>query len=278
VGIWVYCTVKGSCGTGRRVAYLARRIFSAIAAAIVFAAFLRLLKLDAASQASALNYLLRHRVRIVHELAAVHLAGVLWVGPGTSIGLLDALNGRSAVHSSRLSHVGIHGVFRSSSHVRPGHALWHATMWTQSPRLLMLGGVGVMLLAALHLLARDNIDEEVEHVGLLQRGGNVGTLKSPTLVFLGVDPGTHGELDNEDVAALGEEDRGFGRDHLYLGIRFHDLLDASKRQLVHFVVVVLGLQLGDLILPVDIENITGLAGQALGDLEESEVDPSKCIA
>ena len=48
-------------------------------------------------------------------------------------------------------------------------------------------------------------------------------------------------LGDEDVAALGEQYWGFGGDHLDLGVRFHDLLDARKRQLVHFVVVVLSL-------------------------------------
>ncbi len=51
-------------------------------------------------------------------------------------------------------------------------------------------------------LARDDVDEEVEHVGLGQRRGNVGALEGPPFVLLCVDPGPHGELGDEDIAAL----------------------------------------------------------------------------
>lgn len=59
-------------------------------------------------------------------------------------------------------------------------------------------------------LAGNDIDEEVKHVGLGKGGGNIGALEGAALVLLSMNPGTHGELSDEDVAALGEENGGFG--------------------------------------------------------------------
>lgn len=100
------------------------------------------------------------------------------------------------------------------------------------------------------LLAGDDVDEEVEHVGFGERGGDIATLKCAALVLLGVDPGTHRQLRDEDVAAFGEEDRRFSRDHLHFRVCLHHFLDAGQRQLVQFVVVRFGFEVGDDVLPV----------------------------
>ena len=79
--------------------------------------------------------------------------------------------------------------------------------------LLLLAGSGGTFSARATpggVLAGHDVDEEVEHVGLGQGGGDVGALQRAALVLLGVDPGAHGELGDEDVAALGEEDGCFG--------------------------------------------------------------------
>lgn len=77
------------------------------------------------------------------------------------------------------------------------------------------------------LLAGDNVDEEIKHIRLGQGGRDIGALQGAPLVFFGVDPCAHGQLGDEDVAALGEEDGRLGRDHLHLRVGLHDFLDAS---------------------------------------------------
>lgn len=63
-------------------------------------------------------------------------------------------------------------------------------------------------------------------------------------------PGAHGELRDEDVAALGEQDGRLGRDHLNLWVRLHDLLDTGKGELMQLVVVGVRLEVVDYLLPV----------------------------
>ena len=74
-----------------------------------------------------------------------------------------------------------------------------------------------------------------------------------------MDPGAHGELGDEDIAAFGEEDGRFGRDHLHFRIGLHHLLDAGQRQVVLLIVVVGSFDLGDLLLPVGVENVAVVA-------------------
>ena len=100
------------------------------------------------------------------------------------------------------------------------------------------------------LLPRHYVDEEVEHVRLGEGSSNITALKCPSFVVLGVDPGTHGQLGDEDVATFGKEDGRFCRDHLDLGIRLHDLLDTSQWKLVDLEIMLLGLEVVDGLLPV----------------------------
>lgn len=109
----------------------------------------------------------------------------------------------------------------------------------------------------------NDVDEEVEHIGFCKGGGDVGALEGAALVLLGVDPGAHGKLCDEDVAALGEQDGRFGADHFDVWIGFHDLLDAGQRKVVHLVVMRLVFQLLDGLLPVCGENVTILTAQTL---------------
>ena len=78
------------------------------------------------------------------------------------------------------------------------------------------------------LLARDDVDKEVEHVRLGEGSSNVASLECTSFVVFCMDPGAHCEFRDEDVATFGEENGSFCRDHLDFGVRLHDLLDASK--------------------------------------------------
>ncbi|KAK9113434.1 hypothetical protein Syun_020231 [Stephania yunnanensis] len=84
----------------------------------------------------------------------------------------------------------------------------------------------------LDVVAGDDVDEEVEDVGAGDGGGDVVLLEGAALVLLGVEPGSDGEFEDEELACLGEEDGGFGGDHADVFIGFHDLLDAGEGELV----------------------------------------------
>ena len=58
--------------------------------------------------------------------------------------------------------------------------------------------------------SRNNVNEEVIHIGLGEGCSDIGPLKCTALVILGVDPRSHGQLGDEDIAALGKQDRSFG--------------------------------------------------------------------
>lgn len=81
-----------------------------------------------------------------------------------------------------------------------------------------------------------------------------------------MNPCTHGQFGDEDVAAFGKQDWSLGRYHLHLRIRFHYFFDAGQRQLVDLVVMSFGLQVGYGLLPISGKNIPILAVQALVDV------------
>lgn len=116
------------------------------------------------------------------------------------------------------------------------------------------------------LFAGDNVDQEVEHVGLGESGGDVGALEGSALILFGVDPGAHGQLSDEDITTLGEEDGGLGGDHLDFGVSLHDLLDAREGQLVDLVIMGVVLKVVDGVLPVGGQDVLVLAGEALVSL------------
>ena len=111
-----------------------------------------------------------------------------------------------------------------------------------------------------------NVNQEVEHVTLRQSTRDITPLQCSSLVLLSMDPRSHRQFCNEDVAAFREEDRSFGANHFHLRIGFHDLLDACKGKLVDFVVVGFVLELRDLVLPVGHQYVLVGAGEALRDL------------
>lgn len=78
------------------------------------------------------------------------------------------------------------------------------------------------------LLAGNYINEEVKHVRFGQSGGNVGSLEGTTFVVLGVNPGTHGQLSNENITALSKQDGCLCGYHLDLRVRLHHLLDTGQ--------------------------------------------------
>lgn len=115
---------------------------------------------------------------------------------------------------------------------------------------LLAGGGGAFGGAAGGVLAGDDVNEEIEHVGFGQGGGDVAALQGAALVVFGVDPGAHGEFCDEDVATFGEEDGRFGRDHLDFRVGFHDFLNAREGELVDFEIMRVRFQVVDCLLPV----------------------------
>ncbi|GMF30781.1 unnamed protein product [Phytophthora lilii] len=103
------------------------------------------------------------------------------------------------------------------------------------------------LLGGLDVVARDDVDEEVEDVGLGDSHGDVVALQRAALVLLRVDPGAQTELEDEHLAGLGEEHGRLGADHAHVLVRLHDLLDARERQLVRLEVEGAGVDLRDLL-------------------------------
>lgn len=60
------------------------------------------------------------------------------------------------------------------------------------------------------LFAGHDIDEEIKHVGFREGSGDIGSLEGAAFVFFGVDPSSHSQFGDEDVASLGEEDGRLG--------------------------------------------------------------------
>ena len=90
------------------------------------------------------------------------------------------------------------------------------------------GAAGLLL----GLLAGHDVDEEVEDVGARDGRGDVVPLQGAALVLLGVQPGPDGELEDEELAGLGEQHGRLGGDHAHVLVGLHDLLDPGQRQLV----------------------------------------------
>lgn len=214
--------------------------------------------------------LLGHRVCAIHAWVE-HLSA--WVGAWIS---LD----RVGVHA-RLLEVLVRTYLLAHAIIWRSHLLvwmdgWrHATWGNHSWRWIDGCVLSCAPLVWMGLFARDNIDQKVKHVRLGERRGNVGSLQSATLVLLCVNPGAHGELGDEDIAAFGEEDWRFSRDHLNFWISLHDLLDSREGQLVQFVVMLVRLQLCDLLLPVCVEDVAVVAIETLVDLR-SLVNGAMC--
>jgi hypothetical protein len=187
--------------------------------------------------------------------------------------------GSTGVHL--LVHAGVE--YRLTTVVR----LWDLLFWLSRDKIVLwllllrrLGHMSLLLSSRLwfrvvwsalvlrrRVLPRNDIDEEIEHIRLAQRGGDVAALQSAALVLLGVDPGAHSELGDECLAGFGEDNRCLGGDHLDFWIGFHDFLDARERQLVDLVVVVLRLEHRHDLLPIGVENVAVVArAKALGDL------------
>lgn len=84
----------------------------------------------------------------------------------------------------------------------------------------------------LDLVSGHNIDQEIENISPGNGGGNVVFLQSASFVLLGVEPRPDGELEDEELAGLGEKDGSLGRYHPHVLVGLHDLLDAGQGELV----------------------------------------------
>mmetsp|Transcript_11902 Transcript_11902/g.47993 ORF Transcript_11902/g.47993 Transcript_11902/m.47993 type:complete len:217 (-) Transcript_11902:289-939(-) len=80
--------------------------------------------------------------------------------------------------------------------------------------------------------AADRVDEEVEVLGFVDRGDDVLLLQRLPLRLLRVAPRAQRELENEQLARLGEQHGRLGRDHAHVLVALHDALDAREREVV----------------------------------------------
>lgn len=78
-----------------------------------------------------------------------------------------------------------------------------------------------------------------------------------------MDPCTHCELGDEDIATLREQDRSLSRNHLHIRVRLHNLLDSRQWQLVQLIVMIIRLEVVDDLLPVCREDVSVIALQPL---------------
>lgn len=85
----------------------------------------------------------------------------------------------------------------------------------------------------------DDVDEEVEEVGVVDGRGDVLPVHGAALALERGGPGAAGELGDEELARLGEDHGRLAGDHPGAAVRgglprgaLHDLLDARQRQRV----------------------------------------------
>lgn len=198
---------------------------------------------------------------------------------GLAIGRLRLWGDLPCVHSGRLAVVGLSAQGMAGHRVvGRGHwvlVVWRAGVhrasgpcWRHACRGLTRLPLGVRSC----FLARYDVDEEVKHVRLGEGGRDIGALQCSPLVLLSVYPCAHGQLGDEDVAALGEEDGCFGGDHLDFWVCLHDLLDACQGKLVELVIMGVAFEVVDGLLPVCGENVLVLTVQALVN-----VRPGPCV-
>lgn len=211
------------------------------------------------------TYLLRRNVRVrVHALK--HL--------GLGLAICGFRLDRSRVHARLRSILLLLGhVLRNRSVFRAGHVvrmlhsslpLWHVAL--RGSRSCRRRRLSRTLGVRCGFLARDDINQEIEHVRLGEGSGDIGSLESSSLVILGVDPRPHRELGDEDITSLGEENRRFSRNHLHLRVCFHDLLDSCQGELVDLIVMIVILEMIDNVLPIRRQNISRLSCQSLAHL------------
>lgn len=81
-----------------------------------------------------------------------------------------------------------------------------------------------------------------------------------------MNPCSHGEFSDEDIASFREENRSLSADHFDFRIGFHHLLDASKRKLVDFEIMLFSFEMIYGLLPVCCKDVSRWACQALIDL------------
>ena len=132
-------------------------------------------------------------------------------------------------------HPRIHPRNRRPSHHYPRRGLPHRRIIVQHPTGRRSYHPQPPLV--LDLIPRHNIHQKIKYIRPSNRRGDIILLQRPPLVLLRVQPRPYRQLQNEELAGLGEEDWGLRRDHPHILIRLHNLLDAGQRQLVVLEVV-----------------------------------------
>ncbi|GER51803.1 ribosomal RNA large subunit methyltransferaseK/L [Striga asiatica] len=137
---------------------------------------------------------------------------------------------------------------RINTRIHPRHS-WPAHHWLPHGRVIVghAGNAGSSRwwdhnpLEGSHLILdfipRHNIHKKIKYVGASDGGRYVILLEGTALVLFRVEPRSHGELEYEKLARLGEEYRGLRRYHAHVLVGLHDFLNAGQRELVVFEIV-----------------------------------------
>merc|ERR1719502_1684219 len=91
---------------------------------------------------------------------------------------------------------------------------------------------GARVRAFFGLLPGHDVEQKVENVRLRDSGRDVVPLQGSPLALLRVHPRPQRELQNEELAGLGEEHRCLRANHAHVLVRLHDFLDPRQRKLV----------------------------------------------
>jgi len=78
----------------------------------------------------------------------------------------------------------------------------------------------------------DNIDQEIENIGLLDRFSDIFLLQSTAFVELRIVPAPNTQIQNEQLACFCEQDWGFSGYHPDIFVRLHNAFDPCQWQVV----------------------------------------------
>jgi hypothetical protein len=107
-------------------------------------------------------------------------------------------------------------------------------------------------LDVLSLVPWHDVDEEIEYLSARDGTGDVRFMQRAALALLGVCPAVAGDLEDEHLTGVREDDGRLSGDHVDVLIGLHDLLDVGERQVV-VLEVCGGLDLAVLLCPEHLE-------------------------
>lgn len=127
---------------------------------------------------------------------------------------------------SRSIHLWRHTV-RSGGHIG-GHSIILHLSGVDGTTLY---GTNIILLG---IIARNDIDQKVKDVSLLNSSRNIGSLQRSSFSLFGLSPRAMRKLQDEHFTSLGEKHRSLCGNHANILVAFHNLLDACEWEEVIF--------------------------------------------